>query len=49
MVTDLTAAETSSTEEERRLATAELALEGMHCAACATRIEGCLLYTSRCV
>ncbi len=42
MVTDLTATETSTTGEERRLATAELALEGMHCAACATRIEGAL-------
>ncbi len=28
--------------EERRLATAELTLGGMHCSACATRIEGAL-------
>ena len=42
MVTDLTTTETSPTEEERGLATAELALGGMHCAACATRIEGAL-------
>ena len=42
MVTDLTATETSATGEESRLATAELALGGMHCAACATRIEGAL-------
>ncbi len=42
MVTDLTATEETTTGDERRLATAELALEGMHCAACAARIEGAL-------
>src|SRR5579863_3653914 len=42
MVTDLTVTESATTGEERRLATAELALVGMHCAACATRIEGAL-------
>ncbi len=42
MVTDLTASETSTSDDERRLATAELTLGGMHCAACAARIEGAL-------
>ncbi len=42
MVTDLTATEETTAGDERRLATAELALEGMHCAACAARIEGAL-------
>ena len=41
MVTEISEA-TSTAEQERPIATAELALEGMHCAACASRIEGAL-------
>lgn len=41
MVTDISTSTTTS-EADRPLAMAELALEGMHCAACATRIEGAL-------
>jgi copper-transporting P-type ATPase V len=40
----LTPSGTSVAEDDRHLATAELALEGMHCAACATRIEGALAH-----
>src|ERR1700722_4206153 len=42
MVTDLGTSEELADEERTGLTTVELALSGMHCAACANRIEGAL-------